>query len=148
MGEAIAVTPTPPGVVVNRPGVIVGMTVEAVSVVNVAVDGRARVGVTALEGAQALIKTKPISSVDRIILFFIFTSQTIISLVLHVIRWTKWRRSKCHPEHSEGSLIPSIRDSPLHRPTGAGVGREERSLTPSRSSVPPGERHGVLSDLY
>jgi hypothetical protein len=46
MGEAIAVTPTPPGVVVNRPGVIVGMTVEAVSVVNVAVDGRARVGVT------------------------------------------------------------------------------------------------------
>ena len=82
MGEAIAVTPTPPGVVVNRPGVIVGMTVEAVSVVNVAVDGRARVGVTALEGAQALIKTKPISRTGKIILFFIFTSQTIISLVL------------------------------------------------------------------
>src|SRR5688572_30868747 len=80
-----AVTPTSPGVMVNRLGVLVAMTVEAGSVVNVAVDGRAKVGVATLEGVQALIKTRPISRIGKIILFFIFTSLTIISLVMHVI---------------------------------------------------------------
>ncbi len=86
VSEETAVTPTPPGVLVNRPGVLVAMAVEAGSVDNVAVEGRARVGVAALEGAQALIKTRPISSIGKIILFFIITSLTIISLVMHVIR--------------------------------------------------------------
>ena len=85
MGVETAVTPTPPGVLVNIAGVVVVMTVEAVSVVNVAVEGRARVGVAALEDAQALNKTRPISRVDRIILFFIFTSiDNYISC--HIIR--------------------------------------------------------------
>ena len=87
MSEETAVTPTPPGVLVNRLGVLVAMTVEAVSVVNVAVEGRARVGVEAVVlGAQALIKTRPLSRTGRIILIFIFTSLTIISLVILVIR--------------------------------------------------------------
>jgi hypothetical protein len=80
-----AVTPTPPGVLVIKPGVLVAITVEAVRVVTVAVAGRAKVGVAALEGAQALIKTKQIIRIGKIILFFIFTSLTIISLVLHDI---------------------------------------------------------------
>jgi len=66
-------------------GVPVAKAVEAVSVVNVAVAGRARVGVAALDGVQALSKTKPISKVGRIILFFIFTSiDNYISC--HIIR--------------------------------------------------------------
>jgi hypothetical protein len=61
------------------------MTVEAASVVRVAVEGRARVGVATLEGVQALSKTRPISSVGKIILFFIFTSiDNYISC--HIIR--------------------------------------------------------------
>jgi len=85
VSEGITVTPTPPGVLVNILGVLVAMTVEAVRVVNVAVEGRAKVGVAALEDAQALIKTRPISRIGRIILIFIFTSiDNYISC--HIIR--------------------------------------------------------------
>ena len=83
MSVDTGVTPTPPGVLVNRAGVVVAMIVEAVNVVNVAVEGRARVGVAAgVPGAQALIKTKQIIRIGKIVLIFIFTSLTIISLVL------------------------------------------------------------------
>jgi len=72
-------------VFVNRMGVPVAIAVEADRVANVALAGRARVGVAALEGTQALRKTRPISRVDKIILFFIFTSiDNYISC--HIIR--------------------------------------------------------------
>ena len=91
--------PEPSGVFVNRMGVLLAIAVEAVRVANAVVAGKARVGVApfvsfpfsgtsgvaALEDAQALRKTRPISRVGKITLFFIFTSiDNYISC--HIIR--------------------------------------------------------------
>ena len=87
MSVGIAVDPPEPlGVFVNRMGVPVATVVGAVSVVNVAVAGSAKVGVrAAVLGAQALSKTRPIRRVGKIIFIFIFTSiDNYISC--HIIR--------------------------------------------------------------